>query len=64
MERFGNASHDDIEKLIDKSKNKNMTKAIAKVIPFLETVIMETGSELQLVANFFVNSSNAISGGD
>ena len=59
MERFGNASHDDIQKLIDKSKNKNMTKAIAKVIPFLET-----GSELQLVANFFANSSNAISGGD
>ena len=26
MERFGNASHDDIQKLIDKSKNKNMTK--------------------------------------
>ena len=29
MERFGNASHDDILKLIDKSKNKNTTKTTA-----------------------------------
>ena len=27
MERFGNASHDDIQKPMDKSKNKNRTKA-------------------------------------
>ena len=26
MERFGNASHDDIQKFTDKPKNKNMTK--------------------------------------
>ena len=27
MERFGNASHDDIQKLMNKSTNKNTTKA-------------------------------------
>ena len=27
MERFGNASHDDIQNLMDMSKNKNTTKA-------------------------------------
>ena len=26
MESFGNASHDDVQKLMDKSKNKNTTK--------------------------------------
>ena len=38
MERFGNVSHDDIQKLMDKSKNKNTTKATAtwmNVIPNL-----------------------------
>ena len=29
MERFGNVSQDDIQKIMDKSKNKNATKAIA-----------------------------------
>ena len=29
MERFENTSHDDIQKLMDKSKNKNTTKATA-----------------------------------
>ena len=27
MERFGNVSQDDIQKIMDKSKNKNATKA-------------------------------------
>ena len=29
MERFGNASHDDIRKFMDQSKNKNTTRAKA-----------------------------------
>ena len=29
MESFGNGSHDDIQKLMDKSKNKSTTKATA-----------------------------------
>ena len=29
MESFGNGSHDDTQKLMDKSKNKNATKATA-----------------------------------
>ena len=32
MERLGNASHDDNQKLTDKSKNKNTTKATATLL--------------------------------
>ena len=32
MKRFGNTSHDDIQKLMDNSKNKNTTKAIARLM--------------------------------
>ena len=32
MERFGNASHDGIQKLMDKSENKNTTKATATCV--------------------------------
>ena len=35
MERFGNAFHDDIQKLMDMSKNQSTTKAIPKVIAFV-----------------------------
>ena len=35
MERFGNASHDGIQKLMDKSENKNTTKATATCVSYL-----------------------------
>ena len=44
MERFGNSFHDDIQKLMDMSKNKNTTKAIPKVIAFL--VFFNLGSSI------------------
>ena len=39
MERFGNASHDDIQKLMDKSKNKKTTKAKATWMDMYHTCI-------------------------
>ena len=35
MEHFGNASHDDVQKLMDKLKNKNTAKATAMWIVYL-----------------------------
>ena len=40
MEGFGNASHDEIQKLMDKSKNKNTTKvAVTAFLLFPQSVI-------------------------
>ena len=40
MEGFGNTSHDEIQKLMDKSKNKNTTKvAVTAFLLFSQSVI-------------------------
>ena len=48
MERFGNASHNDIQKLMNKSKNKNTTKATAKWMNVYHTWAKQKGEVLEI----------------
>ena len=48
MERFGNASHDDIQKLMDKSKNKNTTNAMATWMNVCHTWVKHRRSALNI----------------
>ena len=48
MERFGNASHNDIQKLMNKSKNKNTTKATAKWMNVYHTWAKHKGEVLEI----------------
>ena len=48
MEHFANTSHDDILKLIDKSKNKKMAKATAACMNLHHTWAKPRGEVLEL----------------
>ena len=48
MESFGNASHDDIQKLVDKSKNENTTKASATWMNVYHTCAKHRGEMLEM----------------
>ena len=48
MEHFANTSHDDILKLIDKSKNKQMAKATAACMNVYHTWAKPRGEVLEL----------------
>ena len=48
MERFGNVSHDDIQKLMDKLKNKNTTKATAMWMNLHHTWAKHRGEVLDI----------------
>ena len=48
MERFGNASHDDIQKLIDNSKNESTTKAAATWMNVYHTWVKHRGEVLEI----------------
>ena len=47
MERFGNASHDDIQKLMDKSTNKNTTKATGTLMNMYLTWVKHRAEMLE-----------------
>ena len=48
MECFGNASHDDTQKLMDKSKNKNTTKATATWMNLYHTLAKHRREVLEI----------------
>ena len=47
MKNFGNASHDDMEKLMDMSKNKNMNKATRTLMNGCHTCVKHRGALLE-----------------
>ena len=49
MERFGNASHDDIKRFMDKSKNKNTTKVTVTWMNVYHTWAKHRGEVLEIV---------------
>ena len=49
MEPFGNASRDDIKKLMDKSKNKNTTKVTATWMNVYQTWAKHRAEVLEIV---------------